>query len=135
MMVQFSSSFEPTMDFQRTTESFRRLTWRSSASFSSKQDIGAKNRMAWTSSKYGSHACRWIERQPAQKGSIREDLLWCARRPRRISATLCRGQRCRTVLEGDTSLERRGRVGLVTHWPFERVCGILARLAYVSEPG
>ena len=58
MMVQFSSSFEPTMDFQRTTESFRRLTWRSSASFSSKQLMGARKMIASQSSKYGNQVGR-----------------------------------------------------------------------------
>lgn len=63
MIVHLVSSFDATIDFQRTTESLSRFTRRSSASFSSKQEIGARNRSALTSSKYGSHAARCGEQQ------------------------------------------------------------------------
>jgi hypothetical protein len=50
--------------FQRTKGSSRRLMFRSSVSCSSKQEMGARKIMAFTSSKYGSQAGRIVRDPP-----------------------------------------------------------------------
>lgn len=56
--MHFVRSLDETIAFQRMNESSRRLTRRSSVRTSSKHEIGARNRIACASSKYGSHAAR-----------------------------------------------------------------------------
>jgi hypothetical protein len=51
--VVWDSCGEEQIAFQRTNESSRRLMLRSSTSCSSKQEMGARKIMAFTSSKYG----------------------------------------------------------------------------------
>lgn len=49
--IHFARSLEPTIDFHKMKESFRRLTLGSSVRCSSKHDIGARNRIACMLSK------------------------------------------------------------------------------------
>lgn len=62
-MMHFASSFDWTIPFHRRKESSSLFTRRSSASSSSKHEIGARKRMACASSKYGYHAARYVYKE------------------------------------------------------------------------
>jgi hypothetical protein len=57
--VVFCSNSDAQMACQRRKESRRRLIRGSSSRLSSKHEIGARNMMAFTLSKYGNHAVRF----------------------------------------------------------------------------
>lgn len=60
MMMHLASSFDWTIPFQSRNESSSRFTRRSSASSSSKHEIGARKRIAFASSKNGYQAARYV---------------------------------------------------------------------------
>ena len=57
-MMHLASSLDWMMPFQSRNESSSLFTRRSSASSSSKHEMGARNKIAFASSKYGYHAAR-----------------------------------------------------------------------------